>query len=163
MLCTSEREHQLLYHSSPCYALPNPPAFIYNPSEAGTFAQESILHEISIAWPSDVMNGVKHHAVVVHSGTKCRSSCSFVCNISHIVPSLCNFESIQSINLSACQKREYETDLTLTLVMFLMIKCSCFVGHFKVVKSDPLCLIFPENVSGTTSLRTDTVPQLTLH
>lgn len=163
MLCTSERGHQLLCHSSPCYALPNPPAFIYNPNEAGTFAQESILHEISIAWPSDVMNGVKQHAVVVHSGTKCRSSCSFVCKISHIVPPLCNFESIQSINSSACRKREYEMDLTLTLVMFLIVKCSCVAGQFKVVKSDPLCLIFPENVSGTTSLRTDTVPQLTLH
>lgn len=76
---------------------------------------------------------------------------------------LCNFESIQSINSSACRKREYETDLTLTLVMYSIVKCSCVVGQFKVVKSDPLCLIFPENVSGTTSLRMDTVPQLTLH
>lgn len=77
-----------------------------------------------------------------------------------LFPSQCNFESISS---RACRKRESETDLTLTPVMFSIVKCSCVAGCFEVVKSDPLCLIFPENVSGTTSLKKDTVPQLTLH
>ncbi len=94
------------------------------------------------------MNRVKQHAVVVHSGTKCRSSCSFVCNISHIVSFSVKFWSVSLINqfMSLLEKRMWN-GLNPDPVMFSIVNCSCVAGHFEVMKSSNLCLIFPENVS----------------